>query len=121
MQSKGLAEVASCGRMKTQLQNCLSRVDKLQRELDECSTSKNEFGDEQEETSGGLTEPLLLVGQQRVSTPQLDELESYRTLVERLQAELRWERAERETSDNNLASLRSSYQMLLQRVTPPQP
>merc|ERR1712039_989717 len=112
-------EVAECDGMKTQLQNCLTCVNKLQRKLDEHCTPLQQHTGEYEEMSSCSTEPLHVVGVQRVPTPQLNEFEGYKTLVERLRAELQWERAERETSDNNLASLRSSYQMLLERVDAP--
>jgi len=50
-------------------------------------------------------------------TPQLRELDACAELVERLQAEVRRERAEREASANSLAALRGSYRLLLQRAS----
>jgi len=59
-------------------------------------------------------EPLDMSGP---STPQLQELDSYAELVDRLQAEVSRERAEREASVSSLATLRGSYRMLLQRLS----
>lgn len=59
--------------------------------------------------------------QSRCSSPRkssisvLDELDAYAALVQRLRAELEREREEREASTRNLASLRASYTLLLQR------
>merc|ERR1712217_294448 len=50
-------------------------------------------------------------------TPQLNELDAYAELVERLRAEVSRERAEREASANSLATLRGSYRLLLQRAS----
>jgi len=47
---------------------------------------------------------------------QMDELDSYARLVQRLQAEILWERDERETSARSLEGLRSSYGLLLERA-----
>lgn len=58
----------------------------------------------------------LRSGEVKVTSPQLEEFDAYEELVERLQAELQWERTERESLDSNVATLRSSYQLLLERL-----
>mmetsp|Transcript_57750 Transcript_57750/g.137462 ORF Transcript_57750/g.137462 Transcript_57750/m.137462 type:complete len:811 (-) Transcript_57750:123-2555(-) len=47
---------------------------------------------------------------------QMDELDAYARLVKHLQAEIQWEKDERETSQRSLDSMRSSYGLLLERT-----
>lgn len=51
------------------------------------------------------------------SSPELQELDSYAELVERLRSEVAHERAERQASAKSLSALRSSYRLLLQRTS----
>eukprot|EP00435_Cladocopium_sp_Y103_P046194 s1236_g13.t1 len=51
------------------------------------------------------------------SSPELQELDSYAELVERLRSEVAHERAERQASAKSLSALRNSYRLLLQRTS----
>eukprot|EP00913_Durusdinium_trenchii_P016845 g15835.t1 len=51
------------------------------------------------------------------SSSQLQELDSYAALVDRLRSEVAHERSEREASASSLATLRNSYRLLLQRTS----
>lgn len=52
-----------------------------------------------------------------ISTPHLHELDAYAALVERLKTELGREREMRQAESQSLEALRSSYRLLLQRVS----
>jgi len=119
-------EEAACKQMKRQLQRCLQQVSELRRESDShpvtslqnasstCSTSdrgnalSSSGGSWRLSTCEGVAYP------QEIHQP--NDIDAYAELAERLRAEIRWQRTEREASDHALASLRGSYQMLLGRV-----
>ena len=51
-------------------------------------------------------------------TPQLEELDAYAELVDRLRLEVRREREDREATAQSLDTLKSSYRLLLHRMSP---
>jgi len=123
MRGEAQAEMAACQRAKARLEQCVGRVEQLQEDLEEA----REQGAVRASRAGHGVPPApgcddagpWPSGPPRATTPQLDELDAYAELVERLRAEVRWERVEREASESSLSSLRSSYRLLLERVDAP--
>merc|ERR1711920_969724 len=114
------SEVISCESLKGELQKRVSTMDYMQRELD--GNTPQMLAEIQQPMGFIGCSSLTSVGSlqagitQGVSTPQLEEFDAYEELVKRLQAELQFERKERESLDSSLATLRSSYQLLLGRA-----
>eukprot|EP00931_Biecheleriopsis_adriatica_P050756 TRINITY_DN29412_c0_g1_i1.p1 TRINITY_DN29412_c0_g1~~TRINITY_DN29412_c0_g1_i1.p1 ORF type:complete len:661 (-),score=196.65 TRINITY_DN29412_c0_g1_i1:83-2065(-) len=69
------------------------------------------------EADGGISLPGTGFHGSQPSTPQLQQLDAYAEIVDELRSEVLQERAEREASASNLAALRGSYRLLLQRAS----
>lgn len=118
-------EAEMCKRMAGELEHRLAQANMLQQSLEEqlavsrepvlaCSSSTAPFPPA---VTPSLQEVPL--SQPGIDTPQLHELDAYADLVDRLREEVGREREERQASARSLDMLRSSYRLLLQRVSSP--
>lgn len=99
-------ETELCRQMASQLEHRLAQAQELQDGLEEFAAT---LPDPTISRS-----PLCSSG---FATPQLRELDAYAELVDRLRLEVSREREERQASAQSLETLRSSYRLLLHRVS----
>merc|ERR1712178_474964 len=95
-------ETEMCRQMASQLEHRLAQAQELQQGLEELAESLPE---------SGQSRPMIC------SSPDLRELDAYAELVERLRLEVSREREERQSTARSLETLRSSYRLLLHRVS----
>jgi hypothetical protein len=96
-------EAELCKQMAAQLEHRLAQAQELKDGFEERVAAQLEAG-----ASVYVAPP---------AAPQLAELDAYAELVERLRVEISREREERQAATRSLESLRSSYRLLLQRVS----
>lgn len=97
------SEAELCRQMQAQLEHRLAQAQELKESFEERAAAPLVMG-----TLPAASPP---------ATPQLAELDEYAQLVERLRVEISREREEKEAATRSLESLRSSYRLLLQRVS----
>jgi len=100
--AKLFGEENVCHRLAAELRERINQAESIEADLDR----RLKHAKESELEDRGIGVP---------SSIQLQELDSYAELVDRLRSEVAHERSEREVSAKSLSELRKSYRMLLQR------